>query len=87
MFYFYWFYRNALKKINNIIEDIDKEKAVLDYKDKFIDEINDMLNECGLCELYPANPYDFLFLLCAEKAYAIDCLRDIIDDLRDEQNE
>ena len=87
LFYFYWFYSNALKKINNIIDSVEKGNAVRDYKDKFIVEINDILNECGMCELYIGNTYDFLFLLCAESETAIYTLRQIMLELRGEKNE
>ena len=34
-----------------------------DY-DGFVDELNDILYECGFSPLYIGNPYDWLFLYC-----------------------
>ena len=78
LFKFYCFFENVKR---------NDKKNKFDYQEEFIAEMNDLLDECGLCELYPANPYDFLFILCAGDDTPLDCLRIVIYELRDEQNE
>lgn len=54
LLYFYWYWVQV--RIQS-----DREG---DY-DEFVDELNDVLFECGYSPLYIGNPYDWLFMYCA----------------------
>ena len=49
--------------------------------------MNDILNECGMCELYPANPYDFLFTYCIRTKDPIDNLRAFVTEIKKLEND
>ena len=43
--------------------------------------MNDLLNDCGMCELYAANPYDLIFIISMTTYNPIDTLRGIIAEI------
>lgn len=47
----------------------------------YYDETNDMLYSCGYEELFPGNPYDWLFLWSARQTKPLDALRNAINTL------
>lgn len=82
---FYTFFRDALTKLQKSF-GLDRESkkyndALNEYRDSFIAGTNDLLNDCGFCELYGANPYDLLFLTCIRTENPIDTLRGIISEI------
>ena len=77
---FYSFYNSVPKVAETAAE-------VIKYGDEFIAEINDILNECGMCELYPANPYDFLFTYCIRTKDPIDNLRAFVTEIKKLEND
>ena len=83
---FYTFFENALLELGNKYgRDNDSEEYRRDmfvYREKFIEETNDRLSDCGMCELYVANPYDLLFVVCAYDMNPVDTLRGIIAEIK-----
>lgn len=82
---FYTYFRkisNNLYKLS-LFDDDSEEYHIRfnEYREAFLVEINDCLNDCGMCELYVANPYDFLFLTCMESDNPIDTLRGIVAEI------
>lgn len=58
----------------------DREGLENDGKfDEFIFETDILLKECGYVQLYPRNPYDWMFMYCAWKN-DIDTFKDIIEE-------
>lgn len=54
-----------------------------DY-DEFVDDMNSILNNCCLAELYPGNPFDWLFLYSMTyKDYPLDVFRGVIAEALD----
>lgn len=41
-------------------------------KIKFIDEVNEVLNKCGMMDIYPVNPYEAFVLMCLVSEYPLD---------------
>ena len=82
---FYTFFRNVLNelyKLYGLNNDSDEYNIKLnEYCEIFLAEINDLLNDCGMCELYEANPYDLLFLTCMRTENPIDTLRGIVAEI------
>lgn len=53
----------------------------LDYSglfDEFVIDTDSVLYDCGYTSLYARNPYDCLFLFCAQKKHPLDYLRAVI---------
>ena len=49
--------------------------------DEFVEEMNNILNDCCLAELYPGNPFDWLFLYSMTyEDYPLDVFRGVIDE-------
>jgi len=71
LLYFYYYWVN--EKLNKRYEG--------EYN-KFIDELNDVLFDCGFSTLYLGNPYDWLFMYCsacADEDYSpLDRFREIM---------
>ena len=57
------------------------------YRESFIAEMNDLLNDCGMCELYEANPYDLIFLVSLTTNNPIDTLRGIVAEIAHQDEE
>lgn len=38
---------------------------------RYIDEINPILNRCGMMDLYPVNPYESFVLMCLLSEYPL----------------
>lgn len=83
---FYTFFRNVADALNKkiymdecSIEDCNKKLEP--YRESFIAEMNDLLNDCGMCELYAANPYDLIFIISMTTYNPIDTLRGIIAEI------
>lgn len=51
----------------------------------FWDETTNLLEDCGLPGLYVGNPYDWLFLYCSLDESPLDCLHNVITDVRNDQ--
>lgn len=51
----------------------------------FFDESKSLLEECGYSGLYVGNPYDWLFLYCSLDESPLDCLHNVITDVRSDQ--
>lgn len=51
----------------------------------FFDESKSLLEECGYSGLYVGNPYDWLFLYCSLDESPLDCLHNVITDVRNDQ--
>lgn len=77
---FYTFFRAARKVLLQIDTEnsAEYERMQTKYQDAFLEELNDLLLECGMSELYVANPYDLLFLTCMCAYNPIDALRGVI---------
>lgn len=59
-----------------------------DYFDRFFSETSSVLDDCGFAPLYPANPYDWIFLSCAadsadEKWKSLNNFRNFIAEIDD----
>lgn len=59
-----------------------KEK-ISDFYVEYCDELNSILVDAGLPQLYPGNPYDWMFLFCTEKAYPLDTFRGLLAEILD----
>ena len=88
---FYSFYA-ALRHEKCIIHRADRydvvagfnryRDAVLDYSgffEKFLDDADWQLFQCGFGGLYPRNPYDCLFLLAASSAHPLEALPSLLE--------
>lgn len=88
---FYTFFRNVsneLYKLFGLNDDTNEYNIKMnEYREIFIAETNDLLNDCGMCELYAANPYDLLFLTCINTENPIDTLRGIVAEIIDQDEE
>lgn len=51
----------------------------------FRDEAKNLLENCGYSGLYVGNPYDWLFLYCSLDESPLDCLHNVITDVRNDQ--
>lgn len=51
----------------------------------FYDETTKLLEDCGLPGLYEGNPYDWLFFYCSLDESPLDCLHNVITDVRNDQ--
>ena len=74
---FYRFWLSVKLKIG--YTDIPKEELTEIYRD----EANHCLYECGYEELYPGNPYDWIFLSSAYSEAPLVYLRSYITELDD----
>lgn len=72
---------------NSVPKVAETAAEVFEYGNEFIAEMNDILNECGMCELYPANPYDFLFTYCIRTKDPIDNLRAFVTEIKKLEND
>lgn len=61
--------------------DAQYSEEEIDFFWDFIDQMNDILDSCGMAELYIGNPYDWLFLYCAKCDHPLDVFRSIINDV------
>ncbi len=52
-----------------------------DAFDQYCRETNDMLHSCGYGDLFPGNPYDWLFLWASSTEAPLDSLRSLISDI------
>ncbi|MBQ5560194.1 MAG: hypothetical protein IIT46_10540, partial [Lachnospiraceae bacterium] len=52
--------------------------------DLFVQEMKDILFECGYEELYWGNPYDWVFLYSSRTAFPLDTFRGIIDEFNED---
>ena len=65
--------------------DNDYEYDVLEYDD-YLEKLNDYLRTARLQEMYPGNPFDWLFMYCTikgfneDKVYSLDAFRSIISE-------
>ena len=79
---------NELYKLFGLNDDTNEYNIKMnEYREIFIAETNDLLNDCGMCELYAANPYDLLFLTCINTENPIDTLRGIVAEIIDQDEE
>ncbi|MBR1528017.1 MAG: hypothetical protein IJ642_01795 [Oscillospiraceae bacterium] len=65
-----------------------EEVSDSDGFDRFINETDVLLDECGLPLLYPANPFDWIFLSCAADGESTECLdnfRNFISQIQEEE--
>lgn len=76
---------DALRKMIILLEfytfcfDADEaEDDGFDFFDDFTEQMNDVLDSCGMGPLYIGNPYDWLFLFCAKSEHPLDTFRSII---------
>ena len=53
--------------------------------DEFVSNVDYHLEECGFPLLYPANPYDRIFLLCVLNDNPLDYFRDIFSEEGEEE--
>ena len=47
----------------------------------YLDEMNAILFDAGLQEMYAGNPYDWLFMYCSVKDDSLDCFREIMSEV------
>ena len=81
---FYTFFSEACKALAKIKTEnsVAYERMRTRYQGAFFAELNDLLRECGMPELYMANPYDLLFLICMHAHNPIDILRSIVIEIK-----
>ena len=53
--------------------------------DDYTEQLNALLNECGMSLLYYGNPFDWLFLYCTVSERPLDAFRDMIDLILDNE--
>ena len=53
--------------------------------DDYTEQLNALLNECGMSLLYYGNPFDWLFLYCTVSERPLDTFRDMIDLILDNE--
>lgn len=81
MLKFYHFFANALIEK---AEELEKNS----FFREFVDETNEMLEECGYVQLYLRNPYDAVFAYCAYgAANPLDEFKNVIDEFYLSDNE
>ena len=59
----------------------ETEDEYFDFFDDFKEQMNDILDSCGMGPLYIGNPYDWLFLYCAKCTNPLDVFRSIINEV------
>jgi hypothetical protein len=73
----------------------ETEKEVLDFRSKhtidetiFLDDylapLDALLFECGFSQMYPGNPYDWVFLFCSINSRPLDVFRGLMAEVLNE---
>ena len=55
--------------------------------DDYVDQLNALLTEAGLAEMYYGNPHDWLYMYCTLEDNSLDCFRDIFNKVIDKEPE
>lgn len=63
---------------NSELCEVDEGLNVDESFQEFNEQLDCTLDECGFGQIYARNPYDWVFLYCAEQEYPLDCFRDLI---------
>ena len=56
--------RYDLITLQFFISSQDEEEDPQERCRNFVDKVNEMLEECGMMKLYPANPFEAFVLMC-----------------------